>query len=243
MVLAQSPDGIPLLVAQDVGRGRTMAFAAYTSFYWYQAGFPEVHQRFWEQAILWLAHKDVDGDQAVWLKLDARRFRIGQGVPMTMGARDPTAGPITDVDFRVEVTGPDGRKHAVSPQRLGGDVQAKFLETLLPGEYRVHVDALKEGNHVGLGAEARFAVIDQDLELHNPAADLALMEDLARITAGAAIAPDELKGHMRKMLEQPVNVDFTRLRKLPLWDNGWLVLLFALGLTGEWWFRKRRGLV
>lgn len=220
-----------------------MAFAAYTSFFWYQAGFPEVHQRFWEQAILWLAHKDTDGDQAVWLKLDARRFRLGQPVSMTMGARDPTTGPINDADFRVEVTGPDGRKHSVSPQRGGTDVQAKFLETEVPGEYQVRVDAMKQGNHIGLGASARFIVIDQDLELHNPAADLALMEDLARLTAGVSLTPEEFKGYLKKMLDQPVNVDFTRLRKLPLWDNGWLILLFGLALTGEWWFRKRRGLV
>ncbi len=243
LVLAESEEGTPLLVAQDVGRGRTMAFAGYTSFYWYQAGFPEAHQRFWEQVILWLAHKDAQGDQAVWLKLDGRRFRPGQAVPMAMGARDPQSGPLPDADFKIEVTGPDGKKHAVSPQRSPTESLAKFTETAAPGEYKVHVDAMHDGNHIGLGADARFAVVDQDLELHNPAADLALMEELSRITAGSTVTPEELKGYLKKMLEEPINIDFTRVRKLPLWDNLWLLLVFAGVLTGEWWLRKKRGLV
>src|SRR5690606_19642786 len=105
-VLAQSQDGVPLLVAQDVGRGRAMAFAADSTWRWPLAGFAAEHQQFWRQVILWLAHKETEGDSTVWLKLANRRVRPGQPVDMTFGARTPEGQAIEDARFTVEVQGP-----------------------------------------------------------------------------------------------------------------------------------------
>jgi hypothetical protein len=243
LVLAQSEDQVPLLVAQDVGKGRTMAFAGFTTFYWYQSGFAEAHQRFWEQVILWLAHKENQSDQAVWLNLEGRRFRKGQQVNMTMGARDPATGPLQDVDFTVEVTGPEGRRFPLSPQRGPAETLARFSETAEPGEYRVVVDARRGGAILGLGASSRFLVEDQDLELHNPAADAALLAELSRVTAGAAVTPEELPGYLDRLLDDSLNIDVTRERRIPLWDNAWLLAVFSTLLATEWWLRKKRGLV
>ena len=46
-----------------------MAFAADSTWLWYLGGQHEAHQRFWQQVVLWLAHKDTQGDEAVWAKL------------------------------------------------------------------------------------------------------------------------------------------------------------------------------
>src|SRR4029077_4151910 len=138
---AKAQGRIPLLVAQDYGRGRTMAFAADSTWLWYQGGEHEAPQLFWQQVVLWLAHKDNQGDESVWVKLDARRFRVGQPVAMTFGARDADKRPIDDAVFTVEVTDPDGKKHALTPHRSGFEHAARFLETRQPGHYRVHVDA------------------------------------------------------------------------------------------------------
>src|SRR4029077_728919 len=128
IVLAEAPGKIPLLVAQDYGRGRTMAFAADSTWLWHLAGHEEAHQRFWQQVVLWLAHKDTQGDESVWVKLDSRRYRVGQPVGMTFGARDADKRPIDDAAFTVEVTDPDGKKHSLTPQRSGFDHAARFLE-------------------------------------------------------------------------------------------------------------------
>jgi hypothetical protein len=243
LVLAQSEDQVPLLVAQDVGKGRAMAFAGFTSFYWYQAGFPEAHQRFWEQVILWLAHKENQSDQAVWLNLEGRRFRKGQQVNMTMGARDPITGPLQDVDFTVEVAGPGGKRFPLAPQRGPAETLARFTETAEPGEYRVVVDARRDGAILGLGASSRFLVEDQDLELHNPAADPGLLAELSRTTAGAAVTPEEFPDYLERLLADSLNIDVTRERRTPLWDNGWVLAIFSGLLATEWWLRKKLGMV
>jgi uncharacterized membrane protein len=246
IVLAEAaapPNRIPLLVAEDYGKGRTMAFAADSTWLWFLKGYHEAHQRFWQQVVLWLAHKDLQGDEAVWVKLDSRRFRVGQPVGLTFGARDADKQPIDDAVFKVEVTDPDGKKHPLVPQRQGFDHLARFLETRGAGDYHVHVEATKNGQPIGLGAEVRFLVYDHDLELHNPAADFALLEEIAKLTGGTSIPPGDLASHLKKLSRMGLNVQVTRVNRILLWDNWPLLSLFVLVMTLEWFFRKRRGLV
>jgi hypothetical protein len=241
--LAVAQNGAPLLVAQEVGRARTMAFAGDTTYHWYLAGHHDEHQRFWQQAIMWLAHKDVQGDESVWIKLDTRRLRTGQPIGMAFGARDPDKRPIDDAEFKVEVIGPENKQFPVTPQRTGTDHTARFTETQAPGEYRVRVDAVKDGKPIGFTAESRFIVFEQDLELTNPAADLALLDEIARMTGGVQVPPEQLAAHLRKLLKSGLNAEVTELRRIPLWDNEYVIGLFALLLTLEWFLRKRRGMV
>ncbi|MSR57553.1 MAG: hypothetical protein EXS05_07760 [Planctomycetaceae bacterium] len=239
---------VPLLIAQDYVRGRTMAFAGDSTYHWYQFGRRDEHQRFWQQAILWLAHKDQQGDESVWVKLDARRFRVGQSVGMTFGARDAEKRPIDDPEFTIEVIEPSvpgsgERRQSVTPQRAGADHMAKFADTTRPGEYQVRVEAKKDGQAIGLATVARFVVYDQDLELHNPAADFTLLEEIARITGGVTVPPEELGAHLRKLAQQGLNLEVTQIKRVSLWDNWPVLVLFVLSLSGEWYVRKRRGLV
>ena len=48
-VLAETPDGKPLLLSQEVG-GRVMAFAADSTWRWWMGGHEAEHKRFWRQA-------------------------------------------------------------------------------------------------------------------------------------------------------------------------------------------------
>jgi hypothetical protein len=242
VVLAKAGE-IPLLVAQEVGRSRTMAFAADTTYLWYLDGKHEAHQRFWQQVVLWLAHKDTQGDESVWVKLDFRRFRVGQPVNMSMGARDADKRPIDDATFKIEITDPESKKHTLLPQRSGTDNLARFLETRQAGDYRVHVEAFKDNQPIGMGTDVRFIVYDQDLELHNPAADFSLLDEIAKITGGTNVPPGELATHLKKLARLGLNVEVTRVERKLLWDNWPLLVVFVFTMTLEWYFRKRRGLV
>src|SRR5262249_53787680 len=72
----------PLMVAQSFGKGRTLAFAGDTTWYWGKLGFPdttegwELHDRFWKQVILWLAQQE-NSEGNVWIKPDFRRLPSG----------------------------------------------------------------------------------------------------------------------------------------------------------------------
>jgi hypothetical protein len=245
LVLAASPGNMPLLVVQDYGRGRSAAFAGDTSYRWFLAGKKDEHQRFWQQLILWLAHKDIQGDSAVWLRLEGRRYRPGQTVNMTFGARDKDKQPITDAEFTVTIEGPQpGQTRTASPQRAAQDFTAAVNDITTPGEYTVRVEAKKDGVAVGLSAQARFLVFEVDLELANPAADAGLMEELANATGGEAIPPEQLRDFFKRRLKEGnLRPDIRKLSSVTLWDNWWVLLVFTTLMTIEWIVRKSHGLV
>ncbi|MGC1273977.1 MAG: hypothetical protein WBC44_09740, partial [Planctomycetaceae bacterium] len=243
-VLAESADGIPLLVAQEVGRARVIAFAGDTTYLWYTAGHATEHQRFWRQVILWLSRKEFDQDQPVWVFAEPRNVAAGQQVTLTYGARDETGKPVLDADFELEVLRPDGSRSSVSAPAGAERNSIEFGQTTSPGDYWVRVAASREGRSLGLDGWTRFLVDVRDLELDNPAADPALLTELAELSGGTVIPPEQLATLLdRWLVDPPGRERLTVFRRTSLWDNAWLLAVFV-GLIGlEWFFRKRSGLV
>jgi len=243
-VLARSREGLPLLFATESGRTRVLALAADTTYTWAVGEKVAEYQRFWRQAILWLAHKEQDSDQPVWVTADPRNFSPGSTVPLRFGVRDEAGKPLSDAEFKVELTAPDGRQHTVQARQAGDEFFAQFSETAAGGIYRVIVAASRNGQPYGAQATTRFLVDTQDLELDNPAADPGLLEEIALRTGGRILAPEELATYLDEMIENgPPNVTQKRVSRLTLWDNWWVLLLFSLLLSTEWFLRKKRGLV
>ncbi len=242
-ILARNTDGIPLLIAQDFGRGRSMAFAGDTTFLWALAGHEDVSQRFWRQLILWLAHKELQGDSSVWLKLNERRFRPGQPVDLTFGAKNKEGVAIADAQFKVQIFTPKGEPKLLAPQLTGTEHTARFTEALAPGEYTAVVEATQHGASVGSQARSRFMVYEHDLELHNPAADSAFAAELSETTGGKMLKSEELSTFLRDLIKRDLQPDDRRLTTVSLWDNWLFVLLFVTIMTVEWFLRKSRGLV
>lgn len=243
-VLAEAADGTPLLVAQEVGQARVMAFAGDTTYLWYTAGHEMEHQRFWRQVILWLSRKELDQDQPVWVFAEPRTLPAGQRVTLTYGARDEQSQPVLDADFEMEILPPEG-----SPSRLtapGGAEQnsVDFGQTTIPGDYWVRVEATQDGSSLGLDGWTRFLVELRDLELDNPAADPALLAELAELSGGTVVPPEQLTTLLdRWLVDPPGRERMTVFRRTLLWDNAWLLAAFVALLSLEWFFRKRSGLV
>ena len=89
-VLAETPEGRPLLVAQEAG-GRVMTFAGDTTWHWWMQGHEAEHKRFWRQVVLWLAHKDNQNQNNVWIRLAQRRFAPGSRMEFNAVLKPPKA--------------------------------------------------------------------------------------------------------------------------------------------------------
>lgn len=246
-VLLETPGHQPLLVSGEYGRGRVLAFAGESTFLWQMHGKETQHKRFWRQLILWLVRRDADDKSDVWVKLDQRRFQPGGRVQITAGTRTALGDPIPDAILETTLVHPDGRRE---PLRLSAEKQqfagAHTVEA--PGDYRVETRALVAGKEIG-SARAEFMVFDRDLELSNPAADPDHFAALAAWTkeyGGRTAAPEELPSLIDELHRRPQEFEVrqTRWRLAGTPGEAWLFLLLLAGvLSGEWFLRKKWGLV
>jgi len=232
----------PLLVAQNYGNGRVIAFAADSTWKWWMRGFEASHKRFWRQIVLWLARKDQAAEGNVWLKLDNRRFAPGDRVEFTAGAQSPNNEPIRDAQYQAEIVPPHGPRQPAILVRQDEAMTGAFRDTTAPGDYAIEVTARRGDQLLGT-TRARFFVAPRDLELDNASADPDSMEILAKATGGKAIAPEQLPELVRELTRQTRYLEVKQETKKTFWDT-WPFFLAVVGLLGlEWFLRKRWGLV
>lgn len=243
-ILATSEEGAPLLLASGAGKSRVMAFAGNTTWRWATHGFRNIHQRFWRQMIFWLARKEDDKGQTVWVRIDPRNYLPGTPVKLAFGARTPEGEPVTDATFEVAVNIPKDETHKLSVLRVGNEFSADFLQTEHAGDYWVTVKArTKNGQPIG-EATSRFLVDERDLELDNPAADHALLAELASLTGGSVVTPEQHGAFLERLLKEGlVRREESEVTRKPLWDNWPFLIVFVSLLATEWTIRKLRGLV
>ncbi len=223
-----------------------LAFAGDTTWRWWMQGFAPQHKRFWRQLILWLARKDELSEGDVWVKLADRRFARGARVEFTAGAQSPQGEPVRDARLQAEVTRPDGSKQTVNLVRQGDGFAGSFDATDAAGDYAISIKAADaQGVTLG-GAQSRFLVFDQDLELDNAVADPTLLASLSAMTSdlgGRSLAPEEMPQLLRELQKRPQEMEVEIQEKITPWDTWPFFLLFVGTIGAEWYLRKKWGLV
>ncbi len=247
LIWVQSPDGEPLMVGEDgPGKGRVIEFGGET---WPWARFSEesrlAHLKFWRQAILWLAHKEDQNDSQVQLVLDRRRAPVGGRIELSVLTRDAKGEPLPGLKFETTITR-DGAKTPPErgPEVFGqsGDAKGTLFVTGPPGDARISVTAKDAAGKVIGTDSARLIAYQDDRELENPAADLNLLRQVADLTGGKYLAPEQL-GDYLKTLDKDIVSEYITQREVRVWDNWYFLLIFTILLTTEWWLRKRHGWV
>jgi uncharacterized membrane protein len=242
IVWAETPQREPLMVAQEVGRGRVLSFGGET-WPWARGGEEArlAHQKFWRQAVLWLAHKEDSGQSRLELKLDRRRVAVGQSVGISALARDVKDEPITDARYTATVTRAGGKPESVELFNQGDAARGAYQAGGEPGLYTVAVTATSGGKEVGR-ASSRFLVYQDDREMENPAANLALLKEISTTTGGAFLRPEQLGAYF-KGLDADAFTQLDSQVEYRAWDNWPFLSLFVAALGLEWFLRKRMGWV
>jgi hypothetical protein len=95
-------------------------------------------------------------------------------------------------------------------------------------------------------AKSRFLVYQQDLELDNAVADPSLLASLSAMTkdvGGQSLAPEELPDLLEQLRAKPLDLEVEAQVKHAPWDTWPFFLLFVAVISGEWYLRKKWGLV
>jgi uncharacterized membrane protein len=251
LVLLKTEKGEPLLVTSQYGNGRVAAWAADTTWRWVMQGFDRAHLRFWRQMVLWLADQESLGQGDVRLTLSHRSIAVGQPLEIhAMVGIGPGESSDAPWNFGLTVIGPDDKKEAGQLTRKApqsdSDQMAKadgtFDKTDMPGDYSVRLEVKKGDETIGT-AESRFLVAREDLELDRPVAEVDGMENLAMLSGGEAVLPEQLGPLWNKLGRRAETFTETIQTQKTYWDRWWFLALLVVALSAEWFLRKRWGQV
>ncbi|MHB1422257.1 MAG: glutamine amidotransferase [Gemmataceae bacterium] len=253
-VLAESNRGEPILIAQNYGDGRVLAFAGDTTHRWVvNPQKQQMHGRFWRQMVLWLA-KQENAEGSVWIKPDTRRLPIRSDLGFSVGVRSRGGVDLKDGSFTVEVAGPDNVKTPVPTARTAADDRGTFIKTDVPGEYLITVHGKatdpSSGEVIDGEASAHFIVYDEDIEMTRRAADHDFLKKLASAGGGDFHRIEELPAFLRRMQSENLARNKPKLLLRPDWRttgrSSFLMVFFVLfvsTLSVEWLLRRRWGMV
>jgi uncharacterized membrane protein len=248
----------PVLVAQDYGKGRALAFAGDTTWRWQLLGQPqsregvEAHSRFWRQAALWLAKQDeVEG--SVWVKPDRRRLDAGEKLGFAVGLRGKQGVEAPEARFDVTVVDSRGVESPVPTARDEKGERGTYWKTDQAGEYRLVVRGRgRDADGQQIPEEttaARFVVFQSNTELVRRAADHDYLTKLAQAGGGRFHKAEDLARFLKE-LQAPASLGRPKTDLWPDWRKtsltGFRVVLFlafACVLCLEWLCRRAWGLV
>lgn len=244
LLTTSGPRAEPLLVVGQPGLGRSLAFAGDSTWRWVLSGNRELHQRFWRQAVLWLAKKDDDPSATVFIDLPTRRVPAGSRIDLSVGVRRPDATEGNQIRYEAQVERPLGGAVELPLPGSGIRTTGVFTQTSSPGDYRVKVNAFEGMTPIG-SAEARFHVPLRDLELERPGAEPDTLSRLAQATerdGGRTLAIEELPTLLNELAAQELAERREVVSRTTLYDTWPALLLFAGLITAEWLLRRQSGM-
>jgi Uncharacterized membrane protein len=239
----------PALVAQPFGSGRVACLALGDLWRWGMAGADEQADlaRFWRQISRWLV-TDVPAP----VELRVVQSSATAGVELRVTARDQDFRPLELATTRITIRRHGSAELQPAPTTFQQATLPAEPSPDTPGRYVAQFTAREAGAYL-----ATAEVIDRAGKLvgraeagwvHDPAADefrsiapnRALLEELARLTGGAVLAPDELSELPDRLVRSPAPIMETWSR--PLWDNPWFFAAVLGCFLAEWAWRRWKGL-
>jgi len=239
-LLAEGPNGQSLLVMQVASAGRVLAFAGDSTYRWRLYGFEEEHNTFWRQVVLWLAKMEGGGAGTCWITVENNRLFPGDTAKFQVFMRSEAGEEVRNFPATARVMKPEGNTEAVMLVSEDGIPTGSFRSTEFSGDYTIQVEAVL--NEEVKQATARFLVQDRNLELDNPVAYPKLLADIAALTGGRSVPPEQLGALIDELLRQSDELVERRETKRTLFDHWAVLLLFISILSLEWFLRKHWGL-
>lgn len=224
---------IPLIATHSYGKGEVVFVGINSIWRWRHRVGNRYTQRFWGQAVQYLGLPHLLGYvDPIQINTSGREFELGKSIDVNIRALDENFEALKDAQVILEA------KNAKSGERLPFPISATVAGS---GRYRGQI-FLEEGDWQ-LELQGRenqnpypIKVFKPQYELQNPAMDFQTLNQLATMSGGKVILPDQLSTFTELLKD---NVKLIRLNSnVDIWDSWVLLILFILFACGEWALRK-----
>ena len=228
----------PILVGGYYPAGRTLFLATDDMTWRWRFRFVEYyHERFWRNAIRWLALGRLKhGDRRYGLEPLRARYALDERVTLEARVLDEDYRPSEAGEQVTLVAGPDEPPRELS---LGGIEGRAGLfrgsfQAERPGLYRAWIEV--DGQRV-VGTE--FEVVLPSRENANPAPDPEAMAEVAALARGQAVSATAIEPLLEEFPGGEERREPVSSQLLDAWDNWGTLLVALLLLSTEWVLRKR----
>jgi uncharacterized membrane protein len=236
----------PVVAVRNYGKGRVLSILTDSTWRWDFQSFGQDsdnrnYYKFWGNAIRWLI-RDPELKR-VRVTTDKDRYSTGSTVSALVRLSGDNYRPAVNANVTVRAqlrsntentTGKVTKISGVTDQ--AGQFTARF-EVVKDGAWDVEVVADDE---VKIRDTDAFVVSTNPIELTSTAPNKELLRALAKVGGGTAIGITDNIDELARI--KPRMLQVNRRKDVPIWANGWLLLLGILVPSMEWFFRRRWGL-
>jgi hypothetical protein len=232
-------DPYPLVAWQRYGTGKCMLMG--TDRMWllrFKTG-DKYHWRVWSQCIQFLTLSRLMGEhKRIRLETDRAIYPVGGQAQLYAHVLDDRFEPVMQSGFEVTVTPldvPDARPQRVTlrPDAKNPGLYGAFFSPTRPGRYRVEAN---EGDR-SLSNTTEFQAADVEPEMANTDMQMERLRRIAEVTGGKCLGMLEVRD-LPSLLSLERHEE-TYTTGIPLWDNGWIMLLLVALMGTEWIVRRR----
>ncbi len=231
---------VPLMVTQPYGAGKILFMGTDGAWRWRKGVEDLYHYRFWGQVVRWMAYqRNMAEGETMRLYYSPEQPNVRQTIFFNANVVEKNGEPLAKGDVSARIVAPSGAAQTVRFASSGeewGAFSAKFTPQE-PGPHRVTLRSLTTDSSLETDVLVQGGAAER---LGKPARP-EVLEELARLTHGQTIRPDQVAQAI-ETLQQLTPPPF-EIRRWHLWSHA-VVAATLIGLLAAFWIgRKMAGLM
>ncbi len=221
--------------------GKTLFHGFDATYLWQNDAGGRHYARYWLQAIRFLAHTKLLGqDRRAELTTDRREYRRGTPVELQLRFISEQDAPDEEQPISVAIEGGGDRR--IVGLRRSADRAVRFIGNVTDLSEGSYAARLVSPQIEGFAPAVDFVVLPPPGELDRVEIDLADLTAATRSSFGRLYFPDKAASLVDDLPEGR-HAATTRLPDVSLWNSWPVPILFLSLLASEWILRKRHGML
>ncbi|MCA9052501.1 MAG: hypothetical protein KDA75_01630 [Planctomycetaceae bacterium] len=231
---------LPLLVTRTFGAGKVLFMGTDGAWRWRKGVEDLYHYRFWGQVVRWMAYqRNMAKGETMRLFYTPDQPQLQQTLTLNAHVMEKSGEPLSKGDVVARITAPSGALETIRflPEGEGWGV---FHSRYVPQETGQHTLTLA-CQQTGATLEAKFFVQGDEAEQVGRPARPEVLEEIARITRGRVVEPDDIQSILKSLSSLPLPPP--SIRRLQIWSHPLAAALLVAALGAFWIWRKATGLI